>query len=1067
MTDAARTYGSIVRQALDACCPEPVIDDDYCGTQAPVPQRIVGNHPRAGGLRHGHRAADVAAVMAIVQIELHHVHCRSLYDVLATQLKAVWAYRRADAGAKRDQVAAVVHARLDDQLQWFLAETERRDGDPATVREHFALFHQSFEAALRHTPRAKSHGGWKEAAEHMLHVLGAVGYSADNYERAKHHVTEFYHCLHHVSHDSQVGDKRVRTCAGDALRIHYHLVVGREYDPATDKAPLFDNFNIHGTQVAKLPSRQGALFGVRIEDVSIEEEMLQHAKDGGGFDIYESLSSGADPNYKSPHEGDWHATALHFATMAGDSAAVKALLFYKPDITAKDDAGLTPIAYSFLDAIPFHNALFTRGILFAAGASTEDLVWNPSLYPRQSDRIRPGYEDEFLSREQFTDIQESLKNSLGSTLFTLRLSIKDRFELIKNILLHPNNIDVARSSYGPGPGLRLPVEMYTTFIFGRDTLLMDAIGKRNTALVKYLVDYYKHNGIDLTTECRPFKPGFIQSSPIKYAVDRPNVAAFKMLVDAGVSPHISDGLSTQDSRVSTLYQYMKHELQHADVHYKAALQEMIQYADAHSNGGVHSANAAPAAAALARVGAEATQHAKRPNVVENLEERTEPYPSAYESMSHPPDPLAGKALSYHLYRPTEVVEDRGRFYFDHAYIQETRPDGAARTRFRIAYTQMHPRRQAPGLNPLGERTGPVIVLLHGVPTNRRQWYPVQRRLASFARTVSLDMLGMGESSKPRPVSFRPEVVGRPHKHPWHWKYDTQYIDELLNELYPGEKFVFVADDWGAGILAHFAARYSTVRLHHHHHSDTLVEGRLLGAVYVNPIALDGYPISEIQAIGRAAALDDPSFRMAMGDIDSKMVQIFKTMVDDPNNVYNHYTLNDLLFPYVQVDYERNYGDTGRLEDVAESRSLRLRWKALRVLADRAAVLSPAQLLPWHLAKNRAGVRYDRISVPSLVVWGQQDNMMPPAQAWRLKQLHAGPVQIAPADRAGHFVAADRPDRVAQAIVDWLDEYKQRAGDRGRDTYRLADVFLGFQGIGKGDETAVMLDLRRRAAAMNK
>jgi len=44
--------------------------------------------------------------------------------------------------------------------------------------------------------------------------------------------------------------------------------------------------------------------------------------------------------------------------------------------------------------------------------------------------------------------------------------------------------------------------------------------------------------------------------------------------------------------------------------------------------------------------------------------------------------------------------------------------------------------------------GPVVMLLHGVPTNREQWVPVMRVLARWCRVIAIDLPGMGESWKP-------------------------------------------------------------------------------------------------------------------------------------------------------------------------------------------------------------------------------------------------------------------------------------------------------------------------------
>lgn len=114
------------------------------------------------------------------------------------------------------------------------------------------------------------------------------------------------------------------------------------------------------------------------------------------------------------------------------------------------------------------------------------------------------------------------------------------------------------------------------------------------------------------------------------------------------------------------------------------------------------------------------------------------------------------------------------------------------------------------------------------------------------------MLGMGESSKPLD-----------YKH-WYWKDDADYIDKMTKDLFPArnQKFIFVADDWGSGVLAHFASTYND---------------RLLAQATQDPIALDGYPVKEIEAIGRASLLpydakkpQENPFASAMGAFDQTL-----------------------------------------------------------------------------------------------------------------------------------------------------------------------------------------------------
>ena len=60
------------------------------------------------------------------------------------------------------------------------------------------------------------------------------------------------------------------------------------------------------------------------------------------------------------------------------------------------------------------------------------------------------------------------------------------------------------------------------------------------------------------------------------------------------------------------------------------------------------------------------------------------------------------------------------------------------------------------------------------------------------------MLGMGESSKPRyygkskPYQTQTQINGEKEyagiNEPWDWVFDTDYVNKLMENLYPGEKF---------------------------------------------------------------------------------------------------------------------------------------------------------------------------------------------------------------------------------------------------------------------------------------
>ena len=401
----------------------------------------------------------------------------------------------------------------------------------------------------------------------------------------------------------------------------------------------------------------------------------------------------------------------------------------------------------------------------------------------------------------------------------------------------------------------------------------------------------------------------------------------------------------------------------------------------------------------------------------------------YTALSHTPVRAAGNDVDLSIYRKAGEPT-YGNFAFTapaEGLVQVNGPHSTEfewTDQFEIAYTKV------------GSK-GPLVLFLHGVPTNRVQWEDIQRHVARFCETIAIDMLGMGESTKPRQYGRKTDKAVNDR---WYWKHDVEYIELLMQHEYPGRKFIFVADDWGSGINSHYAAR----------HND-----RLDAFVQLDPIAFDGYPVNEIQAIGRASEIPDTPegdaiFASAFGAFDQTLVQIYKTMVYD-SKVYNQYTLRRITFPYVDVDYERNVAGDG-VTDVATSTTLRLKMHSIRVLAERAAILSPALLLPYDARKNPGGVQYENITVPTLIMWGEYDNMMPAAQTQRFANvLGTDDVQLTLVPRAGHFAGTDNPRFVADTIVNFVRRVKGRQA--------LADINLGNEGIWKGDERLLIEDLR--------
>ncbi len=159
----------------------------------------------------------------------------------------------------------------------------------------------------------------------------------------------------------------------------------------------------------------------------------------------------------------------------------------------------------------------------------------------------------------------------------------------------------------------------------------------------------------------------------------------------------------------------------------------------------------------------------------------------------------------------------------------------------------------------------------------------------------------------------------------------------------------------------------------------------------------------------------------MGAADQTIVEIYNGMVQHPSRAYNQYSLRDMIYPYVDVDYERDAPVNGfdPWERLASSATMRLKFGNLRVLSQRASILSPALLQPLAIS-NPLGVNYLSMPKHAAVFWGRVVKMMPEKQMYRFAHaMRNSSVQLRSIPDAGHFAGIDQPVKVAENILNFL------------------------------------------------
>lgn len=289
--------------------------------------------------------------------------------------------------------------------------------------------------------------------------------------------------------------------------------------------------------------------------------------------------------------------------------------------------------------------------------------------------------------------------------------------------------------------------------------------------------------------------------------------------------------------------------------------------------------------------------------------------------------------------------------------------------------------------------GTPILLVHGTPSASFRWRPVQRLISPYLTTFAFDLIGMGKSDKP--------LTG------WDYTFenDAHLMAGLMNRL-GYERMIICGDDWGGGIALTFAALYPE-------RTELLIS--------IDPVCYDVWPVPELEAVGRAFLIEDEeAFRAAMADFPAKIAQTLRTMVAKPWKL-TALDQREYIEPYVTTDYAKGGSQLNRDAGYAT-----LKYDAIRALSKRAAAMDPNWML---------GLDLSRITAPTMILWGAKDIFLDPRARHRLKNdIRNAPVRVQLVEDAGHLPGVERPEFVAEAILDFVTEH------RGLDA--IAQPYLG-------------------------
>jgi pimeloyl-ACP methyl ester carboxylesterase len=310
---------------------------------------------------------------------------------------------------------------------------------------------------------------------------------------------------------------------------------------------------------------------------------------------------------------------------------------------------------------------------------------------------------------------------------------------------------------------------------------------------------------------------------------------------------------------------------------------------------------------------------------------------------------------------------------------------AAPSDFRLRHVRIHGHEV--GYRMAGE--GPALVLIHGVTGSSTTWREVMPTLARRFTVVAPDLLGHGESAKPRgDYSLGAFASG---------------VRDLLVTL-GIEQATMVGHSLGGGVALQCAYQFPE-------RSERLV--------LVNSGGLG----KEVHAILRAVSL--PGSELVLPIVLLPQVHRFLSSIGDAAARIG-------LKPGVRgAEIWRSYGGLtetrGRVAFVHTVRSV------IDVMGQRVS------------ARDRL---YLAQEVPTLIIWGDRDRIIPVSHAHAAHALIAGSrLEIVPG--AGHFVPFEQPAAFLDAHVDFIDTTEPAQPDETRFRNLMARRTATDDGPGPG------------------
>jgi len=335
--------------------------------------------------------------------------------------------------------------------------------------------------------------------------------------------------------------------------------------------------------------------------------------------------------------------------------------------------------------------------------------------------------------------------------------------------------------------------------------------------------------------------------------------------------------------------------------------------------------------------------------------------------------------------------------------------------FKLKYSRWGPRN---GQNNSNNDKKPIrLLFLHDALDSRKSWWCCQKLLSPFFDTVSIDLVGSGDSIKPRGLSNAQSTseIGDPF--PWSFDLHARYLNDVAKIIWPKDNFYVVGLGWGAQIAANMAAMSENVA----------------GIIMVNPpgFSKDSHPeymYSDISSLANLVTDDDLS--KSQVSYAGRIRDCLLASMNNPKDCTREGSspVRLILNQYTSLDRQR-------------------------VLIDQIQTAADLQYQEFpKTEENPNGLQVDAISAPCLIVSGLNDIVYPPEHRnFYSAVYYNSSVQTRSLRGCGHLMQIEDPKSLAEIILSFIREKEGFAG--------LKDAFIGFYGSSQGNERSIVSGLK--------